>query len=113
MADIDEIFARCLENHMKYSHTGDREGDVRFIALALAGEAGELANYVKKRWRERDSTLYETETWHEVADVTAYAMMLAAVLGKTPQDLVEVIAHKLRVTADKLDRMKAEKEEAA
>ena len=27
------------------------EGDVRFCALALAGEVGELCNLIKKQWR--------------------------------------------------------------
>lgn len=30
-----------------YSNT-----DERFLALALCGEAGELANMIKKRWRD-------------------------------------------------------------
>ena len=57
--------------------------DIRFLALSLSGEAGELANKIKKHWRgdtdaphpTRDSKLKE-----ELADVVAYCCLLAHAL---------------------------------
>jgi NTP pyrophosphatase (non-canonical NTP hydrolase) len=55
-----------------------------FLALALNGEAGELANLVKKEWR--GDTPHEghdrrAEIINELADVAGYAFLLAAELG--------------------------------
>lgn len=63
---------------------GDR---IRFLALAIAGESGELANVVKKQWRDSarwdDAQIranYEA-TCAELADVMIYAYVLADLLG--------------------------------
>lgn len=48
---------------------------LRFLSLALAGEAGEVANVVKKQWR--DGSALDVEKLHkELADVGAYYLML-------------------------------------
>lgn len=54
------------------------EEDVRFLALALCGEAGELANIVKKEWRG-DFSFRETKAAvaDELADVRIYLELLA------------------------------------
>jgi NTP pyrophosphatase (non-canonical NTP hydrolase) len=49
--------------------------DERFLALALCGEAGELANMVKKRWR--DNVDLTEEIRDEIADVRVYLELLA------------------------------------
>lgn len=52
----------------------------RFLVLALCGEAGELANLVKKDWRgddgDRTAAIIE-----ELADIGNYAFMIARHLG--------------------------------
>src|SRR5882762_5969720 len=53
-----------------YSNT-----DERFLALALCGEAGELANYIKKRWR--DGADLTEEIRDEIADIRVYLELLA------------------------------------
>lgn len=53
-----------------YSNT-----DERFLALALCGEAGELANYIKKRWR--DGSDMTEEIRDEIADIRVYLELLA------------------------------------
>lgn len=53
-----------------YSNT-----DERFLTLALCGEAGELANLIKKRWRD-DVNLVE-EIRDEIADCRVYLELLA------------------------------------
>lgn len=68
-----------IESHLHWGPI-DEKDRVRFMALALCGEAGELANLIKKDWRgdagDRREKLIE-----ELADVGNYAFMLAALLG--------------------------------
>ena len=49
--------------------------DERFLALALCGECGELANMVKKRWR--DGADLTEEIKDEIADIRVYLELLA------------------------------------
>lgn len=86
------VWEQADRNHRAYSDMGDVETDIRFLALGLTGEAGELANFVKKRWRDGDR--HERALQLEVADVCAYAFMLADLLGLTPASLIEAIAEK-------------------
>jgi NTP pyrophosphatase (non-canonical NTP hydrolase) len=53
-----------------YSNT-----DERFLALALCGEAGELANMIKKRWR--DGVDLTEEIRDEIADIRVYLELMA------------------------------------
>ena len=53
-----------------YSNT-----DERFLALALAGEVGELCNLIKKRWR--DNVDLTEECRDEIADCRVYLELLA------------------------------------
>jgi NTP pyrophosphatase (non-canonical NTP hydrolase) len=53
-----------------YSNT-----DERFLALALAGEVGELCNMIKKRWR--DGADLTDECREEIADIRVYLELLA------------------------------------
>jgi NTP pyrophosphatase (non-canonical NTP hydrolase) len=53
--------------------------DERFLALALCGEAGELANMVKKRWR--DGVNLTEEIRDEIADIRIYLELLARRFG--------------------------------
>lgn len=96
------VWEQARHNHDTYSATGDLEQDIRFFALALSGEAGEVANFVKKRWRDGDP--YDGEIRFEVADVCAYAFMLAQRMGMTPEDLIATLAEKQRVFVAKMER---------
>ena len=53
-----------------YSNTEER-----FLALALAGEVGELCNMIKKRWR--DNADFSEEIKDEIADIRVYLELLA------------------------------------
>lgn len=53
--------------------------DERFLALALCGEAGELANMIKKRWR--DNANLKEEIRDEIADIRIYLELLAKCFG--------------------------------
>lgn len=59
--------------------------DIRFLALALCGEAGELANFIKKEWR--GDTIDQAKIYKEMVDVYNYLMHLADIYGI---DLVEI-----------------------
>lgn len=110
---FDSIWHQARENHAKYSATGSAEGDVRFHGLGLAGEAGEVleaaimvamaagkvANLVKKQWRDGG---HGEELAKETADALAYNIMLADAQGMTPQDLLDMVAHKQRVFLAKM-----------
>ena len=73
---------------------------IRFYALALAGEAGELANRVKKEWRDAspifDYTSWKSKLREELADVRIYKQHLAEVLQ---MDLDEECIKKLAIVA--------------
>lgn len=101
---LESIWAQARQNHAQYSETGSVEDDIRFFALGLTGEAGEVANFVKKRWRDGDP--HTDDLRKECADVIAYTIMLADALGMTPDDLIATVAHKQQVFIDKMEHMK-------
>jgi NTP pyrophosphatase (non-canonical NTP hydrolase) len=101
MTDIFALHEK-MTGHLfpAYSNT-----DERFLALALCGEAGELANYIKKRWR--DGADLTEEIRDEIADIRVYLELLAKCFGiegekldyRVEQKLLKVVAkHKGRLT---------------
>lgn len=102
--EIEGIWAQAQRNHAAYSATGDTEHDIRFFTLGLVGEAGEVANFVKKRWRDGDG--HDDDLRKECADVLAYLMMLANALGMTPASLIEMVAYKQQVFVKKMEARK-------
>ncbi len=68
--------------------------DERFLALALCGEAGELANIVKKRWR--DGANMAEEARDEIADIRVYLELLAKVFGIEGKKLDKRVKAKLK-----------------
>lgn len=71
-----------------YSNT-----DERFLALALCGEAGELANMIKKRWR--DGVALDEEVRDEIADIRVYLELLAKCFGIEGEKLDARVQQKL------------------
>lgn len=78
--------------------------DERFLALALCGEAGELANIIKKRWR--DGADLREEACDEIADIRVYLELIAKCFGiegakldaRVEQKLLKVVEkHKARL----------------
>lgn len=67
--------------------------DERFLALALCGEAGELADYIKKRWR--DSADFSEEIKDEIADIRVYLELLAKCFNIEGEKLDERVKQKL------------------
>lgn len=53
--------------------------DTKYWALALAGEVGELCNFIKKQ--DRDGKDYSLEIRKEIADIQTYLDLLANHIG--------------------------------
>jgi NTP pyrophosphatase (non-canonical NTP hydrolase) len=72
-----------------YSNT-----DERFLALALCGEVGELANMIKKRWR--DGADLTEEIRDEIADARIYLELLAKCFDLEGAKLDDRVVEKLK-----------------
>ena len=83
----DELWRRIFTLHQRSTGSNNIMDyqNVRFLSLALCGEAGELANLVKKHWREGDTKYIGSAAMDEVADVIVYALILYSALGGDPQ----------------------------
>lgn len=78
MTNFDDKIAEHLEVCPDW---GPPEPLNTFLALALAGEAGELANLYKKEWRDGQADERQIKILKELGDVQAYTLMLAHSLG--------------------------------
>lgn len=77
-----------------YSNT-----DERFLALALAGEVGELCNMIKKRWC--DNADLTDECREELADIRVYLELLAKCFHIEGVKLDHQVQQKLEKVAEK------------
>lgn len=78
--------------------------DERFLAISLCGEVGELANLIKKRWR--DGVDLTEECRDEIADCRVYLELIAKCFDiegdkldqRVEQKLAKVVErHKVRL----------------
>lgn len=72
---------------------------INYTILGLCGEAGEIANKVKKIYRDKDGVLSvedRAEISKEIGDVLWYAARAAAELGYTLEEIAEYNAEKLQ-----------------
>jgi NTP pyrophosphatase (non-canonical NTP hydrolase) len=76
---------------------------LNFLVLAICGEAGELANLVKKRWQGDD--VEPNSILDEIADIRIYLEHLARHLHI---DLDRACENKLAVVAERLAAKEAE-----
>ena len=68
-----------------------------YPALGLAGEAGEVADKVKKIYRDgKDDARFRGEIAKEIGDVLWYCATLADDLGFSLQQVAEMNIHKLK-----------------
>lgn len=81
---------------VKGNLTSDAE-ILNFFALAICGEAGELANLVKKRWRGEE--VDPNDIRDEIADIRIYIEHLARHLHI---DLDRACENKLNVVSERL-----------
>src|SRR5258708_3692913 len=94
--DVHERFVKLAQS--KGSLTSDTEV-LNFLALAICGEAGELANLIKKMWRGDE--VDGDQIRDEIADIRIYLEHIARHLRF---DLDEACERKLEVVAERLDR---------
>jgi NTP pyrophosphatase (non-canonical NTP hydrolase) len=92
---IDTEFLRRAQSKNKLTTSEEQE---RFYALAIAGEAGELANLYKKQWRGDE--IKHDDVVQELADIRIYLEHLARVLHV---DLDEACEVKLAIVQGRLD----------
>ena len=59
----------------------------QYFTIALAGEVGEMANFIKKEMR--DGVNKTEEITEELADIVIYSYLLAEVLGKDLDTMIE------------------------
>jgi NTP pyrophosphatase (non-canonical NTP hydrolase) len=79
---------------MEWGLPDNHEDRIRFLTLALCGEAGELANIVKKDWRG-DSGDREEALKEEMADVGNYLFFLAKELGMDMLNFIQSMTDKM------------------
>ena len=63
-------------------------GELMYLALGLAGEAAEVANKVKKLYRDGDSEDLRAGTRDEIGDVMWYLARIASALDADLEDLM-------------------------
>jgi NTP pyrophosphatase (non-canonical NTP hydrolase) len=88
----DELWQRMYDLHVRSTGgnlSGENYYNVRFLSLALCGEAGELANIIKKQWRGLSADggigAQWSEARDEIADIVVYSMLIFSALGGDPQ----------------------------
>jgi NTP pyrophosphatase (non-canonical NTP hydrolase) len=88
MKKLQEFQRRFDEKHFKYSELTE-DTKLLYLALALCGETGELANLVKKFQRKKhlhptadkiDEESFKRKASEEMADILAYLLLLSNLL---------------------------------
>jgi NTP pyrophosphatase (non-canonical NTP hydrolase) len=73
--------------------------DERFLTLALCGECGELANMIKKRWR--DGVDLTPEIREEICDIRVYLELIAKCFDIEGDKLDMAVIDKLKKVVEK------------
>jgi len=93
--DADEFQREALKTKKSWGRLREDLNDVVYLVLAINGEAGEMAEVVKKAWRDGKDLDRE---WliDELGDVLWYAAVLADVLGVSLSEVMKRNIQKLR-----------------
>lgn len=101
----EEIYLRFVKHAQGRGRLTSAEEITHFLALAIAGEAGELANLVKKQWQGDPEDIERVRD--EIADIRIYLEHLVRHLHI---DLDVACEDKLRVVAERLAEKEATSE---
>jgi len=100
-ARSEEIHLSFVKHAQSLGRLTSEDEIVHFLALAIAGEAGELANLVKKQWQ--GEAVDHQSLREEIADISIYLEHLARHLHI---DIDAACEEKLKVVADRLAQRK-------
>ena len=97
--NFDEYQQRCkISAVYPENGTGLLEA-ITYCSLGLAGEAGEVANKVKKLMRDEDTIALRMKIMQEIGDVLWYAAMLADEMGVSLNNIADT---NLKILADRM-----------
>jgi NTP pyrophosphatase (non-canonical NTP hydrolase) len=106
MDDLAAIETAIAERSKRFRTFDDRREHSRYMALALAGEVGELLNLVKKEWRGDPKVLGSAALLDEASDVFVYWLLFCHTQGwSVPQ----VIRHANEKAERKILALEAER----
>lgn len=93
--DIEDYAAWAAElARVPTGGTTDRER-LAYLALGLTGEAGEVADHVKKLLRDGEATWSAAGVRDELGDVIYYWAALCAAVGRSPGDVLSASRAKI------------------
>src|SRR5689334_13639023 len=98
-ARSEEVHLRFVKHAQSVGRLTSEDEIIHFLALAIAGEAGELANLVKKKWQGDE--VDQQSLREEIADIRIYLEHIARHLHI---DIDAACEEKLKVVADRLAR---------
>ena len=102
---LEEAAARLWVLHHRFmAQSGFEVGsteDMRFNALAMCGEAGEVANVIKKGWRGDE--LKKNDLRDELGDVFSYWTHLVTCAGFTFEEVATRAVRKAGFYIDELE----------
>ena len=93
--ELDEYHNQAMSLSFGPALVGGKDMSVEYGACALCGEAGELANKVKKAWRG-DGQLNREAVISELGDVLWYAAYIAAALDTSLESVAAYNLAKIR-----------------
>jgi NTP pyrophosphatase (non-canonical NTP hydrolase) len=84
--ELEEFREKCMKTAIR----NDSCYNLLYASNALCGEAGELANYVKKVYRDTNGNIepYRTEILKEIFDVLWYCVYLSDIIDEPLEDII-------------------------
>lgn len=92
--NLEEFKKKCME----YAVRRDSCYNTLYASNAICGEAGELANYIKKVYRDHQGCIpgkIRVSIKKEIFDVMWYCMYLCDIMNINPENLADMGFHKL------------------
>ncbi len=90
--NLDEYQEKALTSDLKAQVT---DGRLAYLTLGLTGEAGEVAEKVKKAFRNNEGQIDKESIAKELGDVMWYTSVLAHYLGYKLSDIAKMNVEKL------------------